>query len=617
MFGDSGVESASPSQLHCPLITLPHELIIHIVSLVAPGSHLDFACTCKTVAICSATALQLHRESHELYRVTSDIQPSTAPLLLRDACEWQSSIKLWHVRSFELWLHRASWADWKPLWMLGDKLFRPDDNAPARCFSKKEMTQYLDLGRQYLQLSEPQLDYARRELQDGGDGFLKTLLLSMCPRLNSLKVVEQEFPSMAEDIPDEGMTELQEEMRQQVPGALHSMTWLKRAIWNIVDGEPKSAWPSGLFYLREVAVGVRSGRILDHHFDDSRHAFSFEVLCSLLRLPNINSLYYNGLDAGDRVVGLHWDADDENREARAEANLRLPENCSTLKHLYLEDVFDLNDQFRWHLLEAPRALQTASFRCSGMGSYDIDGLFELAGKKQGDSLLGFMLYGNMLRAYYWWDYLLRNAIGRFAALSHLTLDARDFLVDSVYRHNRRAEAQESLLARVSACFPPTLEALFLRGNAKPLHGQNRDALDELEDCLIVWIDSNTPKNLKAICLEDVEKATTIEAGNPRTSFAFKKLVAAGQRAGVDVYTVGNTSMPVHQIDFPVAPDIYDLATGPFGHMNPLNKRRHLSMSSRTGLWEPKGCEHCGTCDSCLAIYTREAWETRGTGHQAQ
>ena len=51
MFGDSGVESASPSQLHCPLITLPHELIIHIVSLVAPGSHLDFACTCKTVAI--------------------------------------------------------------------------------------------------------------------------------------------------------------------------------------------------------------------------------------------------------------------------------------------------------------------------------------------------------------------------------------------------------------------------------------------------------------------------------------------------------------------------------------------------------------------------------------
>ena len=620
MFGhsgvDSGVESASPGQLYCPLTTLPRELITHIVSLVAPESHIDFACTCKTVAACSAATLQLHCEAHELYRVASDIQPSTVPLLLRDACERYGSIKLWHVRSFEIWVPRASWADWKPLWMLGETRFRPEDDAAAHCFSKKKMTQYLDLGRQYLQLSEQQLDCARRELQDGGDGFIKTLLLSMCPRLTCLKVVEQEFPKMAENIPNEGMTDEQQQMRQQLPEALHSMTWLKRFIWNIVDGEPMSTWPPGLFYIREVAVGVRSGRLLEHLSDESIDKFSFEVFCSLIRLPNINSLYYNGLNASVEVMGLDWN-DDEKTE-RVEANLRLPEDCSTLKHLYLDEVVDLGVDFRSYLLEAPRALQTASFRCSARDQiFGVDTIFELAGKNQGDSLLGFMLYGNGFKGYRCENYLPADAIGHFAALSHFTLDASDLLFDYAYSCKTPDEAQEAILSGLLRCFPPTLEALFLRGNAKSLHERDYDALDDLEYFLIAWIDSNAPKSLKAIYLGDVEKETTIAAGTPRARFAFKKLVVAGQRTGVDIYTIGNTSMPVHEIEFPVAPDIYDLATGPFGHMNTLDSRRHLKMSSRTGLWEPKGCEYCGTCDSCLAVYTRETWETRGTGCQTQ
>ncbi|KXH40927.1 hypothetical protein CSIM01_08414 [Colletotrichum simmondsii] len=96
------------------LSLLPSELLIDIIEHVDVASHLNFACTCKKIAKCSAGVLRRHRETHDKYGVISDLQPATIPTLLRDIVMHKDPWIAWHIRSLEIWGSRRFWEDWRP-----------------------------------------------------------------------------------------------------------------------------------------------------------------------------------------------------------------------------------------------------------------------------------------------------------------------------------------------------------------------------------------------------------------------------------------------------------------------------------------------------------------------
>ncbi|KAF6821199.1 hypothetical protein CPLU01_12557, partial [Colletotrichum plurivorum] len=87
------------------------ELVARVLYHADPADHLNFALTCKRLADCSQYALRRHRDAYAKYGLCSDISPETVPALLRLVT--RDPIVAWHIRSFEVWGARRSWANWK------------------------------------------------------------------------------------------------------------------------------------------------------------------------------------------------------------------------------------------------------------------------------------------------------------------------------------------------------------------------------------------------------------------------------------------------------------------------------------------------------------------------
>ncbi|KAF4943935.1 hypothetical protein FGADI_13016 [Fusarium gaditjirri] len=128
-------------QDECHLLHLPTELILQIFEYGPPSTYLDVALTCTALHHQCRSLLDLHREAHAKYRITSDLSPETAIDLLKD--NTLARIERWHVRELEIWEFDAEAIQW--------------------------------------------------DLEDGQDGFLKLLLIATCPRLHSLRFVKRGF----------------------------------------------------------------------------------------------------------------------------------------------------------------------------------------------------------------------------------------------------------------------------------------------------------------------------------------------------------------------------------------------------------------------------------------
>lgn len=603
---DTGKYNAKDgSRTPCPLITLPLELITHIIEFVPPESHFDLAATCKFMAYSSDAVLRLHQESYTHCRVSSDIQPSTVPNLLQDACKANNSIRTWHVRSFEVWVHRDSWADWKPFCPDRPEPFNPESPTLAYSFSDEEIKTYLRLGRQHLHLSETQVDDARHELQEGGDGFLKTLLFSLCPRLRDLKIVKQEIPHSAQDIPERSLEDPAEQSGPPAT-AFHSLTWLKRTIWNTIDGESYS-WPPGYLALHDVAVGLRSGKMREDSASETGSPVSFEVLCSLLRLPNIESVYFNNWSAFPEEVGIDLD-DDMGGDEEAESSWRIFPGCSSVEHLYLDEVSLGSRVFSEAIINAPKHLLSISYRAGSTGDCEhMDRVMEWLIVAHSKSLQSLMFYGDRFTGYRCTLYPPNEGTLGYDDLRHLTVDAGDIFLDFGCQFSNKDEAVEALEKGFDEQFPESLEVLNLVGDAAYYTHFDWDALDALDDCLVRIIESDKWKNLKAIYLERVEVETAGAGGKPKTKFAFQHTVAASRKRGVDVYTVYHKDRTGHPINFPVAPDKFDLVTGPF--RGPRPRDGSLKLNLYNGVWEPSGCDYCGKCEDCFQVYPGEVWRS--------
>jgi hypothetical protein len=111
-------------------------------------------------------------------------------------------------------------------------------------------------------------------------------------------------------------------------------------------------------------------------------------------------------------------------------------------------------------------------------------------------------------------------------------------------------------------------------------------------------------------LEDVEKHSANLSGIKSPSqpmekdkIWFRRAIETARKRGVDLHTLTNRNKPIHQIEFPEAPDKYDLKTGPWGE-----RPEDWVFNVYTGRREPQGCGKCGDCDVCFGYYSKEMWD---------
>ncbi|KAH7165334.1 hypothetical protein EDB81DRAFT_778995 [Dactylonectria macrodidyma] len=557
---------------------LSTELIIHIINYLDLGSHVDFALTCKFIANCSHDVLQRHQDAHLKYKNLSDISPETVPTLLESVLELRDPIPIWHVRSFDIWGTRQSWAHWRPLNLRGsfDKTV-----APLRWdYSEDRVDTYI--GRLRYRMTDDQLERARHELRHGHDGFLKMRLISLCPRLRDLKIINCS-------------------MR-----AKKSLQWLSEAIkWH----RTRETWPPGFWSLRNVAVGVPWPDTPLSISGTEEYLAEFEypayALTSILKLPNIDSVYFSGcreleVSGYDDPGDLNLDYDDETPVKELVATYNLMPGCSSVKHLFLAHFGGVRTNFGKMICEAPRELISMSFRHV---SY-FDDIDDIMVDSLGESLDSLMFYNG--RA---WTALRRSSYPPEdikSAPRYLSMDINEVAKCACRRKGGGALDHDSFVQYfIAEAFSTRLEVLILWGSMWEQQLENGRESDFLDDAVTALIRSSYYPNLKVVHLEDLEYGIPHRTTATSDKIWFKKAMEAGERRGVDVYTATNRYPKKHVMQLPKAPDQFDIASAPCSGLRPEN----FWFSPGTGRWEKKGCGGCGRCSDCLCVYTEELWQT--------
>ncbi|KAF1926585.1 uncharacterized protein M421DRAFT_211049 [Didymella exigua CBS 183.55] len=626
---ESNSNTTATPHCGCYITNLTTELIYQIIDFIAYENQVDFALTCRRLADCSSRILKRHQEAFKKYRVASDILPTTIPTLLRSIFGRNDPLLAWHVRSLEIWYDRTSWLDWKPLPF--DRPLHEDDmgtnNKPWK-WQDDELEEYLEgIEDQLVALfdggDEDVFFEARQQFENGLDGILKALVIAYCPRLRDVRFITYEHREKS------------------------SLGWLKR----IVQGSIQygSHWPPGLCSVKNVAVGVESDtwmttRHTQHNnppLDGSDK--SMEVFSALLRLPCLNSIYYNDL----RRSG--WD-DQTDYESRA----LIPKQSSTVKHIFLDDCGDMPYSFRCALTQAPRALETFTLRAGHSRDRmdDADQLISGLSKAQQDHLQTLMFYGpyDPYEIHGYRCNVYRNEeLNEANNLKTVAMDISDLELDAFYSTSSFDDQHEGddwtpdqwckyfIRWFREHAFPSGIERLVFWGQVGEgfLAKCEGKFLDWLEDALISCIESwrwmegwdsadeeeydklstayeSFMGNLKAIYLEDIErqyKRTRYdETTGPRIEKVyFRRLVEVAKEAGVDVYTLTNRTPKKHEQDFPTAPDKYDLESGPWWERR--DEIKNWVFDVYKGRMVPPGCGKCGKCETCLSQYTKELWRS--------
>ncbi|QGJ00366.1 hypothetical protein CEK26_013434 [Fusarium fujikuroi] len=538
------------------LLSLPTELVTRIIDLADPSTHLNLACVCSHLFKCAKRILTHHREAHRKFSVISDLDPSSIPTLLRSASGITSPIDAWHVKHIELWGSRWDWAEWRP-WSLRETAEQAGVPRQRRrhVFSKVprlewviprwELAYYLKIMQEELGLPEDLVDWARIEFERGCDSVMQMLLIVLCPRLESLKLLYNRHDKV--------------ESRR----CLHWLTFVMGKSW--ID----SAWPPGLQSLRDVAVGLTSKTCLD---DDVVYVwYSRSSFRGLMKLPNLRSLYFRGLRAQD-----HPEIDGEgdfsaNRHLRNDGALEssttisfrdaadeLPARCSTVENLYLKDTGDYDNTSE--LAAAPKALKSYTIHGGSVGFgqiSDCDIQLEFMVQEQHESLESIMIYDAAeLQGYRCTLYRLGDEIPvhECIKLRQIHVEINDLLTFAYYDFpwgDQQGEFRElaevwkdvskhqECAELIAGLFPPSLEVLVL-GNS-----EESTSLEMEEDVLIRIILSNKLPSLKAIFLEVPDDENNIP---PLT-----KLYEVGWQNGVDIRVKTNPQAPRHQVQLPMAP----------------------------------------------------------------
>ncbi|KAF2999800.1 hypothetical protein E8E13_006318 [Curvularia kusanoi] len=427
-------------------------------------------------------------------------------------------------------------------------------------------------------------------LEAGSDSILKALLFAKCPRLRDLK-----FVATAKARRWTCLMVLTKLIKVCVHVSDNANPREDCSAQDTSTDQEAALWPVGFVNIRSVAVGVRSGTFLD----DSGYTTDSLWLMHLTRLPNLDSLYING------VCNYHTEPGEPLEKL-------LPAGSSSVKHIFLDNPDRLEGAVQNAIWAAPKQLLTASIRYENASLRTNAGTaFSKLLRSQSTSLQSTMWYGPE-------DFDTRVLSGRQIqpVSSYRTFERAD--IDnlrstttiknvSFYMQDIMKMAINSLdvdeLEFVTGLFPESMETLVLVGTLDLTEESSLESLAEwLDLALAKTITCGRYPNLKALYLEGVEKRRLSQ--NPRFKPWFQKVIAAGGVAGVDVHTLTNRAPMQHSIGFFEAPDKYDLVTGPHKGIRSPDQVFDPYLGHRVSL----GCQRCGTCEDCLREYRDFVWE---------
>lgn len=432
--------------------------------------------------------------------------------------------------------------------------------------------------------TEYDFDAVRNELESGGDGFLKMLLIASCPRLHSLKFVERGLD-------------------------LHtSLQWLTHAIgWSKASGN----WPPGFQSLRDVAVGVSlRARTELHSPSAERKSIDF---AGLLNMPEIHRIY---------MRDLHQDYGEDDDVSSSQNNHEavflkydLMQRSSSVQHIFLDSVLNLSSEFSQILDAGSKDLVSMTIRGGENHEYHqgmnhVDDIVAGLANNYPLSMESLMLYNPISLGGYRCGTYRPEELRNYCGLKQFSIGVSDVEVDAYYDiQSSDYPSPAEFIQWLEDCeiFPCSMEALVLWEHPGDYHwvrsNTGLDSLDILDEFLVALINQKSDRyeDLKKIRVDIVEKAAI---ATQRQTPCFQRAIAAGQAAGVHVHTLTNRSDDGYWKKFPVAPDKFDLKTGPFGKRPDIWK-----INLETGNWEDPGCEGCGKCEECLRIYPEHVWKS--------
>jgi hypothetical protein len=474
------------------------------------------------------------------------------------------------VRSFEVWRDRKSWNEWT-VYNLQEPI-KHDDGNHAEPWNARVGTLTSLVKRSKSDLEDENLELAITQTEEGHDGILKALLLSCLPRLRDLKFITQAHDQRS------------------------TLSWLSI----FVNSRNASA---SFNFLTSVAVGIPSNTWMD---DTNSPTLPARIFSTLLTLPKIESIYYNDLIC-EETDEFDWKD-------------IIPARSSNVKHIFLDDCNNIPFELQDALTAAPKGLISMSFRAgagSGDRMDDMDRLVSWLGEhdRQSSSLEALMFYGYRDENIYHRIHGYRCTVYRpeelrNLALRDVSLDIQDIELDAFYNWDDPDEQKQTKMAfwkdYVVNNLPETMETLVLWD--EPGSGHFGDELGEteyVEAMVVALMEADNFQELTAVYLEEVERRAGEGRNNsPRADkIAFQHAIALGKRKGIDVYTITNRRTPRNEQVFPEAPDVYDLVTGPYKGRRPEGFVFDVYQGRRV----PPGCGKCGTCEQCLAEYTRDLW----------
>ncbi len=574
------VDADSP----CFLTNIATELVHHIIDYIPPASHFDFACTCKHLFACSTDILKRHHDAHAKYRVSSDLHPATVPTLLRSAFGYGDPVPAWHVQSLEVWYDRKSWEEWKTL-DFEIPVHELAQSPIAWDFTSDEIDDYLErLEQGQGRLVPTRIDEARTQIEDGQDIYLKALLIASCPRLRDVKFV---MPA-----------------RHEI-GTKSCIGWLDTFINDSYNGV--TSWGPGFEKLQSAAVGLPTGTWMDDAYHPHTSAVNIGTLAQFLRLPTLEKLYFRDCDSDMGNDDTPW-CD------------FIPPGTSPIKHLFMDNCGEVSEEAIIALTAAPSSLVTASFRAGDALLEYVDSFVSYLGTYQGSTLESLMFYdyhdNRNIRGYRC-SAFRPEELKNLRNLKHICMNVRDVKLQASYQLDDCREDWESDGAYLERCFLESFsqyEVVVLWGSLSNsyIHWEPNEE-QGFEDAVISLI--GTPEtNLQAVYLGNVERSSGlispsnpgrggISSPNEKGKIWFRRAIEVARKRGVDLHTLTNRNQPRHQIEFPEAPDKYDLKTGPWGE-----RPADWVFNVYTGRREPKGCGKCGKCDVCFGYYRKELWD---------
>jgi hypothetical protein len=197
----------------------------------------------------------------------------------------------------------------------GDDDARSQHEEPLEwSFQEDEIEHFLDIMQEHTSDLRQGRNELHAQILRGDDGIMKALILLLCPRLRSVKYVQNDCNAIRAD------------------GALlvnTSLPWLLDVI-KFHRHKEAHLWPPGLQSMNRLAIGVESGTWFDQELTIEQ---SPGDLANLLCLPGLESIYFRGLGSANLV---------QNSEHYTSI---LADGCSSVQRIFLDQMSDMTSGF--------------------------------------------------------------------------------------------------------------------------------------------------------------------------------------------------------------------------------------------------------------------------------